>query len=77
MRMMDPLVISKLKPIPKDRFSHAMVHFIPGATSDTSKHDEVHDSAIFYLVLHLIYSDLNGIRKLWEAKKAPILYMYS
>ena len=32
----------------EDRFSHVMVHF----PSVTSKHDEVHDSAIFYLVLH-------------------------
>ena len=32
----------------EDRFSHATVHF----SSDDSKHDEVHDSAIFYLVLH-------------------------
>ena len=47
MRMIDPLAISKFSN-PEDRFSHATVHF----SSDDSKHDEVHDSAIFYLVLH-------------------------
>ena len=34
MRMIDPLA-SSVKPIPKDRFSHAMAR----GTSDTSKHD--------------------------------------
>ena len=39
MRMIDPLA-SSVKPIPKDRFSHAMTYFfIARATSDTSKHD--------------------------------------
>ena len=40
MRMIDPLA-SSVKPIPKDRFSHAMAHFcyIAQATIDTSKHD--------------------------------------
>ena len=39
---------STVKPIPKDSyFFHAIVHFpFPGASSDTSKHDEVYDSAI-------------------------------
>ena len=52
MRMIDPLAISKffkstVKPIPKDRFFSCNCSFsIPGASSDTSKHDEVYDSAI-------------------------------
>ena len=39
---------STVKPIPKDRFffSCNCSFFIPGASSDTSKHDEVYDSAI-------------------------------
>ena len=47
MRMIDPLAICKFSNS-KNRFSHATVHF----SSDDSKHDEVHDSAIFYLILH-------------------------
>ena len=47
MHMIDSLAISKFSNL-EDRFSHATVHF----SSDDSKHDEVHDSAIFYLVLH-------------------------
>ena len=39
---------STVKPIPKDRvfFSCNCSFSIPGASSDTSKHDEVYDSAI-------------------------------
>ena len=39
---------STVKPIPKDRviFSCHCSFSIPGASSDTSKHDEVYDSAI-------------------------------
>ena len=38
---------STVKPIPKDRFFSCNCSFsIPGASSDTSKHDEVYDSAI-------------------------------
>ena len=38
---------STVEPIPKDSFFHAIVQIsIPGASSDTSKHDEVYDSAI-------------------------------
>ena len=55
MSMIDPLATSKfsrpVKPIPKERFSH-----VARATSDTSKHDEVHDSGYF-----ISYRDLNGI----------------
>ena len=48
MRMIDPLAISTVKPIPKDRFffSCNCSFSIPGVSSDTSKHDEVYDSAI-------------------------------
>ena len=49
--MIDPLA-SSVKPITKDRFSHAMAHFfIARATSDTSKHD-LDILSGFYLVLH-------------------------
>ena len=38
---------STVKPIQKDRFFSCNCSFsIPGASSDTSKHDEVYDSAI-------------------------------
>ena len=38
---------STVKPIPKDRFFSCNCSFsIPGASSNTSKHNEVYDSAI-------------------------------
>ena len=49
MRTLDIQIFkSSVKPIPKDRFSRAMVHFL----LLKQLYDEVHDSAIFYLVLH-------------------------
>ena len=54
MRMIDPFAFT-VKPIPKDRFSHDMAHFfIARATSDTSKHDYVHDSGYFiwFYIVH-------------------------
>ena len=50
MRMIDPLAISKVnsKANPEGQvfFSCNCSFSIPGASSDTSKHDEVYDSAI-------------------------------
>ena len=50
MRMIDPLAIfqvnSKVNPEGQVFFSCNCSFSIPGASSDTSKHDEVYDSAI-------------------------------
>ena len=52
---------SSVKPILKDRFSHAMVDFPFLERLVTSKHDEVHDSAnfIWFYIYHT--RTLNGI----------------
>ena len=69
MRMIDPLA-SSVKPIPKDRFSHAMAHFVLLVTLQ---------NMIRYMILDILsgstlYRDFIRnkhalIRKLWEAEK--------
>ena len=79
MRMIDPLA-SSVKPIPKDRFSHAMAHF------SLLERLVALQNMIRYMILdilsdgstlYFIWNKHALIRKLWEAEKnAPILYIY-
>ena len=73
---------SSVKPIPKDRFSHATVHFSFLERLVTPQ------NIVRYMILRYILSGICWIyrdfkwnkhalkRKLWEAKKAPILYIF-
>ena len=64
--------------IPKDRFSHAIVHFPFLERLVTSQNMMRYMILQYFIWFYIEYTAiLNGIRKLWEAKKAPILYTYS
>ena len=78
MRMIDPLAFT-VKPIPKDRFSHAMAHF------SLLERPVTLQNMIMYMILDILSGStlyirtgtLYEIRKLWEAEQnAPILYIY-
>ena len=60
MRMIDPLA-SSVKPIRKTGFLMQWFIFHCSATSDTSKHDEVHDSGYFIWFYIEHTGTLNGI----------------